>query len=74
MNVNTVSLCGGFANRVVGFVDVWDYTFTQLASLFGITEDEAQTLYVRSAKHVRNNLQGRIDEINRHLEIIAARA
>lgn len=74
MNVNTVTLRGGLAVRVVGFINEFDNTIAKLARMFNISEPDALTLYIRSANYIINEKKAEIDELNHRLSVIAARA
>ena len=73
MNVNTVTLHGGLATRVVGFVNEFGMSITKLACTLGVSESEAQTLYVRSANYVIKEREDELNELHHRLDIIAAR-
>ena len=74
MNVNTVTLCGGLAVRVVGLISEFDNTIAQLARMFKISEPDALTLFIRSANYIIDEKQAEIDELKHRLNVIAARA
>ena len=72
MNVSTVPLQGGLAMRVVGFVNEFGMSIAQLASRLNISECEAQTLYIRSARYVIKQREDELNELVSRMEIIAA--
>ena len=74
MNVSTVPLQGGLAMRVVGFVNEWGYSIAQLAARMSISESDAMTLYIRSARYIINEHENELAELNHRLNVITARA
>lgn len=72
MNVDNVPLRGGLATRVVGFVGEFNMSFSKLAEILGISEPEAQKLYIRAAQYIIEQRTAEIDELVSRMNIIAA--
>ena len=72
MNVDNVPLRGGLATQVVGFVGEFDMSFSKLAKILGISEPEAQKLYIRSARYIIEQRTEEINELVSRVNIIAA--
>lgn len=72
MNVDNVPLRGGLATRVVGFVNEFGMSIAKLASTLGISEPEAQKLYIRAAQYIIEQRTEEINELVNRMHIVAA--